>query len=370
MAAGISAPPAPQDVLKKAQALLAEGRAEDAIPAFESAVATNRDPRAALAGLAAAYDAVGDPRAEEIYDRAVQADPKNLPLAVARVESLWHARRYEKGNSAMERVIVAAPGNPKLKAHYGVNLAEQGRFGQAAAELDAARREGLDDADVLYYLGSALWEVGRLQEAEGWLRQAAVRAPEKTAARHRLGRLLLFLGKPVEASQELARAAHLSPESAEILLDYGRALQATGRTADAEAAYRKALALEPGLSVTHYALGMLLARAGRREEAEQHITRYREFFQKEQKRRFEAGSRQAELNLGWTQLDSGRPREALAQFQRRPDDPEALRGAAAALATLGRHDEATRALERALLLDPDNRSLSWALDREREKKNR
>ncbi|MDQ2980692.1 MAG: tetratricopeptide repeat protein, partial [Acidobacteriota bacterium] len=154
---------------------------------------------------------------------------------------------------------------------------------------------------------------------------------------------------------------------AEVALDLGRALEATGKSAEAEAAYRRALALEPNLSVTHYTLGTLLARTGRREEAEQHIELYREYFQKEQERRFRAGSRQAELNLGWMELSAGRAEAALAQFSRHPDDVEALRGAAAALARIGRHEEAVRTLERALLLDPGNRALRYELDREREK---
>ena len=358
---------ATQEALEKAQALLAAGKPDEAVPLMETAVAARPGDAAGLAGLAAAYAAVGDPRAEAIFKRAIGADRKNLVLRVAFAEYLWRDRRYDEGNAVMERVIAAAPGNPRLKAHYGVNLAEQGRFLQASAELDAARRGGLDSADVLFYLGSALWEVGRLEEAQEQLRQAVLRAPEKVAARHRLGRLLLLRGKPVEAAEELSRAARLAPESAEAALDLGRALEATGKTAEADASYRRALELEPGLSVTHYALGTLLARAGRRDEAEKHIALYREYFQKEQDRRFRAGSRQAELNLGWTQLHSGRAEAALAQFSRHPDDVEALRGAAAALEHMRRHAEAVRLLERALLLDPGNRVLRFELDREREK---
>jgi len=373
LSAGLASapPPAPaaqsDPTLERAQALLAAGKLEQAVPAFELVVAARPGNPAALAGLAAAYAAAGNPHAEETYERAIAADRKNLPLRVGYAEYLWQARRYDKGNAEMEKVIRAAPGNPKLKAHYGVNLAEQGRFAQAVAELDAARRQGMDNADVLFYLGSALWEVGRLEEAQEQLRQAVLRAPEKVAARHRLGRLLLFRGRPAEAAAELSLAARRAPDSAEVALDLGRALEATGQTTEAEATYRKALELEPGLSVTHYALGTLLARAGRREEAQGHIALYRDYFQKEQERRFRAGSRQAELNLGWTQLDAGWVEEALAQFSRRPDDAEALQGAATALSKLGRHAEAVRTLERALLIDPDNRALRYALDREREK---
>lgn len=145
----------------------------------------------------------------------------------------------------------------------------------------------------------------------------------------------------------------------------GRAYEAVGRTPEAEAAYRRTLELQPDLPLTHYTLGTLLARAGRREEATREIATYREFFSKEQERRHQAASRQVELNLGWTELAAGRPEKAFEQFGRYPEDADGLMGTAAALSKLGRHDEAVRALERALLVDPENRSLAWALDRER-----
>ncbi|HEX7253740.1 MAG TPA: tetratricopeptide repeat protein [Thermoanaerobaculia bacterium] len=364
-AAGVAA--GPEDPLRQAQSLLADGRPDQAAPIFESILAARPGSPVALRGLANSYGILRDPRALETFDRAVAADPNNLPLKVEFAEYLWDTRRFDRGNAEMEGVIQKAPGNAKLRVHYGMNLASQSKFALAAREFDAAHRGGIDNADVLFYLGSALWETGRLDESEKWLREAVQRGPEKAPARHRLGRLLLFRGKSEEAVVELERASAQAPDSAEIALDFGRALEATGKMTEAEAAYRKALSLEPGLSATHYTLGALLARTGRREEAQQHIALYQDYFDKEQKRRFQAGARQAELNLGWTELDAGHAEKALAQFERHPDDPEGLRGAAMALSKLGQHSEAARRLERAVLIDPENRGLRWELDREREK---
>ncbi|HEU5250128.1 MAG TPA: tetratricopeptide repeat protein [Thermoanaerobaculia bacterium] len=322
---------------------------------------------AGLAELAAKYAEVEDPRAAEAYERAIAAAPGNLPLRVEFAEFLWHIRELDRGNSQMEAVIRRAPDNLKLKAHYGANLAAQGKYGQASEQLEAARRGGFDNADVLYYLGSALWETGQLDLAAARLSEAAAKAPQKAAIRHRLGRLLIFQGQPAAAVTELSRASELDPTSAEVLLDLGRALEASREIARAEAAYRRALELDPEGSLGHYLLGTLLARSGRREEAAEHVAHYRKAFQNEQERRFRAGSRQAELNLGWTKLKERRFEEALAQFNRHPDDVEALRGASQALSALGRHAEAVRALERARSLAPENPALRYALDRERER---
>jgi protein O-GlcNAc transferase len=314
--------------------------------------------------------AAGDPRAADAYERAIAAAPQNLPLRVEFADYLWHIGERDRGNEQMESVIRLAPNQPQLRAHYGVNLADQGRFVQAAEQLDAARRGGFDNANVYYYLGSVLWETGRLDDAASALRQATEKDPQKMAAHHRLGRLLIFQGKPALAVAELSRAAELDSTSVEVLLDLGRAQEAAGQTAQAEATYRRALELGPDVPLAHYVLGTLLARTSRRAEATEHIAIYRRAFQNDQQERFRAGARQAELNLGWTELKKNHYERALAQFRRHPDDVEGLRGAAQALSALGRQEEAVRALERAVLRDPENRTLRFELDRAREKRGK
>lgn len=325
---------------------------------------------AELRRLAASYAAVDDPRASETYEKAIAAAPADFPLRVEYAEFLWHSGERDRGNVQMDRVIALAPENPRLRAHYGVNLAEQGRYVAAAKQLEAARRGGFDNADVLFYLGSVLWETGRLDEAAARLREAVAKDPGKVSARHRLGRLLIFQGRANEAVTELTKASELEPHSIEVLLDLGRALEAAGNPAKAEASYRLALEIPPDVPLAHYLLGTLLARNGKRQEAAEHIALYQRAFVQEQENRYRSGARQAEVNLGWTRLKEKHFEDALAQFRRWPDDVEALSGAAQALSELGRHGEAVEALERALLLEPDNRTLRYALDRERERSAR
>jgi Flp pilus assembly protein TadD len=328
---------------------------------LSAAAAAAQEP-VSLKSLASAYAASGDPRAGEAYERAIAESPADLPLRVEFAEYLWRSERPEPGNAQMEEVIRRAPDNPKLRAHYGVNLAEQRKYGKAVEELDAARRAGFDDANLLLYLGSALWEVGRLDEARDRLREAVAKAPDRAVPRHRLGRLLLLQGNPVAAAAELLRAAELDPGSAEIAIDLGRALEASGDFPGAERAYRKALAQAPAPPLGHYLLGTLLARTGRRDEAGSHLALYKESFEREQRQQFRSRSRQAELNLGRARLSERRFEEALVQFNRIPDDREALRGAAEALSGLGRYAEAVAKLSRALELDPGNSALRSELD--------
>ena len=110
-----------------------------------------------------------------------------------------------------------------------------------------------------------------------------------------------------------------------------------------------------------------LAVLRRNEEAQKHIALYRESFDRDQQQQFRSRSRQAELNLARARLSERRFEEALAQFNRLPDDPEALRGAAQALTALGRYVDAVRKLERAVELDPKDSALRDELDAARER---
>jgi Flp pilus assembly protein TadD len=266
----------------------------------------------------------------------------------------------------MERAIGLAPSDPAFRLLYGMKLYEQGRFLDAARELRRAQQAGARDPSLPFFLGSAELENGHFAEAERALREAIAAEPARTAARLFLGKLLLLTGRPADARRELTLAAVLDSGSAPVQLDLGRAAEALGDLDAAETAYRRALSMQPSLSRGHYLLGALLSRRRRADEARQEMAIYDKSYQEEQALLFARSSLRVEINLGNRELREGRYADALTRFTRHPDNVEALRGAAAALARLGRHAEAVAALERALDLSPDDRRLRYELGRERQ----
>lgn len=345
-------------------ALASTGRWADAVAAFERTLKNRPSDVLALHGLARAYAALEDPEAERIYERLVAAAP-NAALRLDFVEYLWEIRKFPRGNAEMERVLRDFPGQPKLRAHYGMKLHDQADYAGAVRELGRAWRDGAKEYEVLYFWGSALWGGGHFDEAADKFERAIVLEPDRVPARHWLGQLRLLQSRPREALAELSRAAAEEPGSAPLQLDLGRAHAALREDAKAEASFREALRLDPELFRAHYMLGTLLARTGRREEAQREIALYQEGFRKDQERRHDEVSRRAELNLAWTLLRQERPAEALERFRSVPDDPEALHGQARCLARLGRSDEAIAAYERALALSPGDPRVAYELDRER-----
>lgn len=356
----------PESHLFLGRALKAAGKPVEAVAEVAIAVKESpRDPRA-LRELALAYASLEDDKTEGAFQRAIAAAPGNLEIRLEFAKYFWQVGNFDRGNQEIERLIAAAPAGSKskLRAEYAEGLMEQERFPQAARELEKLWQAGSRSYEIALALGASLGQIGRFDDAVNFLRSAIAIAPERLPAHHVLGRILLLQQKPEEAVGELERAAALEPGSAGVALDLGRAYEAARKPEKAEEAYRKALRLDEAMTMAHYNLGTMLARLGRRQEAAEHIAIYQAAFQKQQEAAFRGGSRKAEMNLGWVALRRGEPERALAQFDRHPEDPEALRGAARALVALGRQKEALEKYERAVALAPENAALRYELDRE------
>jgi len=233
-------------------------------------------------------------------------------------------------------------------------------------------------------------ELGLLRLAQGTpaaaaesFRAALAREPELAAARVGLGDAL-FLGGDVAGAEREYRAALAQAESAGARNGLGNVLGARGERGAALAEYRRAVALDAELLPARANLGLALASQGALEEAAAvqgalvaecpacpdvlpvHVDLARSLValgRPEEARRAlesalahvpdEPGLLRALAEL---ELEGGESARALARYElllaRDAADPEALYGAANALALLGRLEEAVALYRRALVVRP------------------
>jgi spermidine synthase len=116
-------------------------------------------------------------------------------------------------------------------------------------------------------VGVAYLRAGNFGEARAAFANALEFEPDRIDALLGLGEADLHLGTLDEAAEALERAQQLQPDRAGTLYRLGLVRQAQGRTADAEALYRKAVERVPTLSVPRVLLGRLLLDSGRPREA-------------------------------------------------------------------------------------------------------
>ncbi|MGD0016421.1 MAG: tetratricopeptide repeat protein [Verrucomicrobiia bacterium] len=99
-------------------------------------------------------------------------------------------------------------------AHYnlGFELANQGKFAEAAAEFDAALQINPDYIPAYNNLGNSLLELGKVTEAVEQYEQALRLKPDHPGAHYNLGNALLRLGKVPEAITQCREALRLRPD--------------------------------------------------------------------------------------------------------------------------------------------------------------
>jgi tetratricopeptide (TPR) repeat protein len=304
-------------------------------------------------------------------------------LALAALASgTWIRNQTWRDNETLWRDVVAkSPRNPRGYSNLASSLQEQERYEESLAPFREALRLDLRHGAAWRGLGSSLTALGRLEEAVAAFREAIRLDGSNYQALGGLGTALTMLGRSAEGEAYLRRALGLFPDE-RLFNNLGRLLDQEGRTAEAIDSYAAALRLSPGYPPTHLNLGLLHEREGRVEEAIHHFRRVLE----------SVDDAETHARLGSALWKTGQPREAIEHLERahrlRPDwievannlawmlatcpetglrdppralrlaeealgrqghsDPGLLDSLAAALAALGRFEEATAQASRAI----------------------
>ena len=222
---------------------------------------------------------------------------------------------------------------------------------------------------------------GRLQEADSLCRSVLASAPDDPDALHLLGLVLKQAGRLGEAEALLRRSTSLAPARAEFHANYANLLRSLGRPRDAELAYRTALQSDPGFRPARLGLARLLAAHGFHAQSEDQCRQLIATNPRDAEAWFALGNALrgagqlraaadamrdaldldpsfalARHNLGALLTRLGQPESALVELEQAERSglhkPELHLARAQALQELGRLDEAERALDAGLRLDP------------------
>jgi len=237
--------------------------------------------------------------------------------------------------------------NAPSEFQQALALYRAGNLAAAIALLRTLADRGPQDAQVLFYLGTAELQRGNAADAAGLLEQS-LRLAANSSSYNNLGLALLKSGETERALDAFERAIRLKPAYADAHYNRGAALQALGRLGEALASYDRAIQLTPDHANTHNNRGVVLKGLKRPDEA---LASY------EQAIRLKPDSAEAHNNRGNVLSDLKRPAEALASFAQalrlNPDYAEAHNNLGGALSDLDRPNEALQSYERAIRLKPD-----------------
>jgi predicted TPR repeat methyltransferase len=217
--------------------MLQAGRADEALPLLERAVASNPHDAAYSHNLGQAYLTIGRlEHAIAAFDRAISSNP-------ASTDALF--------SSGIAHLARSLPGDAEA----------------ALTLLNKAQLQGLGSPELHQHLAVALLMTGRTEEAIAACRTAIERKPDYAEPHYHLGVALLRTGKPDEARQNIARAVELKPDYARALHGLAGLEAEAGRLPEAEALLRSEVCSNPQSSDGHHALGLVLQRMGKWNDA-------------------------------------------------------------------------------------------------------
>ena len=310
---------------------------EDAIAAYQRAIASVPDWAYTHAALASAYANMHRyAEALDAYKVAVALDP-NDEMIHHQLGNVYN-KRGER-SAAMrhqQRAIAIAP--EFAAAHYQLGLlhAQEERWADAIASYQKAYTHDETLVEVLYNLAQASLRAGdpsaaREQMALFEERKAiltplhelwgALQREQGTAERAQIltniARLYLKNGSYEKAVWEYQKALGMDPQLVLAYNGLGIAYTMLGKHSEAVTAQQKALELEPNFAKAHAGLGLAYFSQNKAESALEHYRRATAL---------EPGSLEAHLKIGIILLNQERYAEAIDTYRKlleiKPDDPE------------------------------------------------
>jgi putative PEP-CTERM system TPR-repeat lipoprotein len=383
-------------------ALLGLGRNDEAVEAYQAAVAAQPQALAAYQGLAVAtlatagkaaardvmesapagvkdqpryWTALGalELRAGDLaaagkafqtgIDRTAKGDPDDLDrlTALAGLTEVQLRQGDTQGAAATsEQLLKAAPKAPLAKILRAQAVAGAGDLGQARTLLEEVVSQSPDDSEARVLLGLVNFQLGNLGQAEMHLANVVSRQPDNVRAQRLLAEIRSRLLTPEEALEALKRSLAKADNDPALL---ALASQLSLQSGDRETALAY-LAQVSASDVAKTPAGQIELAGGYLMAGE--IDRAVELLEAMPAGADETGVRRDTLLLT-ALLRQGKTEEATrraaAMVERSPDSVEVRNLAGAVYAAVGKTDEARAQFEAILRLQPDDLGAQISLAR-------
>lgn len=330
-----------------AEAFEAVGRLDDARAALTRGLELRPKDPTALRQAAALELRAGNPSAAARHlERAVEIEPREVPLLVELGQTYHEAGDGVKALAAFETAFRIAPDDREVAGLVKGERLAQGKYAEAERLcLDLLDRDA-NDEDALFDLAVARRGRGNLDGALEALDGVLRLKPTDVHALNDRGVVLSAMNKHQEAVDAFSAALEANPNSEHAWVNKGLALRRLGEGREALGCFRKATEVAPKEPGNWNLLGLTYASLDMHPKA---LEAYDQGLQ------LAPGDPLLLNNRGKSLADTGELEDALAAFQAAvegaPKDLKALLNLGICLDRMGRPDEAEDALERARQLD-------------------
>jgi tetratricopeptide (TPR) repeat protein len=148
-----------------------------------------------------------------VYDQALERQPKNTKLQYARAMLAARADRVDELERDLRDILTREPNNADALNALGYTLADKtDRYAEALSFIERALKLKPEDHYVIDSMGWVLYRLGRFDESVAQLRRAWAIRQDADVAAH-LGEVLWVLGRKDEAREVWNKALQETPDS-------------------------------------------------------------------------------------------------------------------------------------------------------------
>jgi tetratricopeptide (TPR) repeat protein len=272
-----------------------------------------------------------------LYERALKANPKLVPVHFNLAVSLGQLKRYADAAAHLRVFLKSYPDEARARQLLGLCLMESGDPRGALEELEKSYRLNPNDGSILYALayaharggdeekaaaylaktesnpfqaklieGLLLYRRGMWTEAKELFAGVVRSKPDFQPAVAALGRLELLERNDSAAIALLERAVELNPQDAESTYQLGVLYDRNGDSERGKKMLLRAVALRAGYGDPHYQLGRIYHREGNLKKALEELETARKLLPEQEAVR---------MALGRVYQAMGRTVEAKAEFE-------------------------------------------------------
>jgi tetratricopeptide (TPR) repeat protein len=221
------------------------------------------------------YERAGKPaEATAAYEKALEANPKDLRalLAMSRAYSL--AGEHEKAIDTLARAQAIVPNDAGITAFLVQTYLQAKRYTEAAMLSAEAAKKHKSDLRFTRLHARALFETGDRSRAISLMESAMRSAPDDTASHLALADLYVDAGRETDAVKMLDVAVEKFPKDADVLNFLGYLLAERGERLDeAVRLVTRALEIDPGNPSYLDSLGWAHFKRGELADAQKHLAK-------------------------------------------------------------------------------------------------
>jgi tetratricopeptide (TPR) repeat protein len=311
------------------------------------------------------------PEAVEQYEINVQLKPDSESSNRILVDALVTLKEKTIAEMVIRRWQQASPGSRMARYYLADLMYSSGRYQDALREFSATlelRGDDPPDAIVKIRLGQVYSGLNQIDDAIEAYRQAKSFEPLSTASYGALGNLYLMRNLNKEALEQFMAIVELEPGNAQAHANLAQTHLRLSQYPQAVASAQAALQIDGEMNEAWYSLAQALRRLGRDDEAREAIEKFQQREAELQSLEHRARERGALVQEAMSEIERGEFEPAVnllqeaVRFDPQRGYPYMRLGLAQSLA--GRHEEAVRSLEQALVLEPDVADLYRLLSEE------